>query len=684
MSEETKDMEYLRSNVLFFNSSSKDPKVRSTLENIIKKIERLGIKIEKGTSAHLTLDTGSTPDMARVGAIIFNSQNAHDAAGIRTLLKSNPHAHLFCIYGEDGEIATKTDNNGNISVYPIDEMTPRELAANISRKLVSITTLKQGYVLFFDPKNLFEKDREVLSSKGICFDTATTHAEFETKIRFHQERMDAVIIDADDRAPNLIHAARDANVQTISVVDEDRIQRKEIQDSDYVVIKKRKKFNSDQLRLFIEKCIVPQRRLEEHMAEIPSLEKTTTLGRLIYIMGPALSGKTTLSKNSLFLGGEDIQFSPKHSTRPLRINEKQGSDIISVDIQEFNRLKDSGEFFYVFEYRGNKYGVHKSVPDYLRAGKNVIQINPDFQQLAAFDKKIKEEFKQEGMVMPVLIFAGKKTLEERLELLDAPEDEIELRRSMLDSELELFDLNQSEFKYRFFSHNTQDPVDLTNRLRTTIQWEEANPGLSYEQTHKEYVNRVLKILTNRDLAGLVINNIRINVSEAEIKEFCSSHAKEKLPEDIFKNTFPLEVKYFVEPNHGRIGLYILDNKRLDPMERRIILDLLNYRLSKHGIKPKAISTWSAYHKESIFGLSKAVNGELCDGACYSLTDEDVLHPKDSQPFMISVGFAKECEGKIEIRNMKDKEIFELTDKIKPTAVTDYEFMRAVRRYKRNN
>ncbi|MBN1644650.1 hypothetical protein JW851_01240 [Candidatus Woesearchaeota archaeon] len=668
------------SKVIFFDSSSKDSSARTTLDKIIKKIEQRGFQIESGVDIDLSLDKSNTPDIAQIAAIILNSQNAHDIARMKTMLKKYSHAHIFCIHDEK-EIPEKAGFDGNLSIYNIQALTPKEIFTDISRKLTSLTTLKQGYILFFDSKEIFSSDRDKLSRKGICVDSATSHEELETKIRFNQSKINAVVIDEDSRAINLLHAAKEASAKTIIVVSGDKLARKEYQETDYIVLKDEKnKFNSDQLQIFIDKCVVPRIQATETEVEVAPLKRKSAFGMLVYIMGSSFSGKSTLSKNSLYLGGEDIQFIPKHSTRPLRVNEIQGADIISVSIKEFNELLKQKEFFHTFVYRMHDYGVCKSVIDYLRTGKNVIQINPDFKQLDSFGEKIAKEFNQ-NMIMPSLIFADKKTLEERAENLNAPEDEIELRKSMLDSELELFESNYSLFKYRFFTHNIQDPVELTKRLMSAIKWEEANPGLSYEQTHENYVNRVLKILTDRELSELAKNNLSIHITGKEIKEFCANYLQEEISKDIFSRTFPLEVKYAKEPNYGRIGLYILDKKRLDPMKRRLILNLLNYRLNKNGVRPKEISAWGGYHNDSIFGLAKAINGELCDGACYSLTDEYCLHPENHSPFMISVGFAKECTGKMEIIGMKKDEIFNLTNEIKPAVISDYEFIRAVRKYK---
>ncbi|MBW2969122.1 hypothetical protein KY314_03325, partial [Candidatus Woesearchaeota archaeon] len=78
------------------------------------------------------------------------------------------------------------------------------------------------------------------------------------------------------------------------------------------------------------------------------------------------------------------------------------------------------------------------------------------------------------------------------------------------------------------------------------------------------------------------------------------------------------------------------------------------------------------------------SGEICDGACYALTDENSLYPQDYSPVAVSLGFAKVCNGDLSLRNMNLKEIQELSKRLKPKNITDFEFVRAVRKYNPNN
>ena len=684
MNEEKKILQNFSSKVLFFDSSSRASAQTKTLDSIINRIEKKGFQIMNGNSSHLALNISENPIASEIAAIILYTANAHDAAGARTLIKNYPHAHIFCLCNNKQKTGINVKNNGNLSTYILEEMTPGEIYSDIKNKLMNLTSLKYGNILFFDPNEIFNSDIEALLKKGICIDSAKSHEELETKIEFHQAKIDAVVIDADKRADNLIKAAQNVNSQIIAVAPADWLHKNEIQKADYTIIKDKKGFNHTQLQICVEKCVVPRVQIKESATEPNPLKREMSLGYVIYIMGSSLSGKTTRGKNLPYIAKtrEYIQFAPKHSTRPLRKTEEQGADIISIDLKEFNELSKNKEFFYEFVYRGHKYGVHQSVIDNLRKGKHTIQINPCFDQLETFKKEIKKEFNND-LVMPIVILTDKGTLEERLEESEETEEEKALRKSNLDEELDLFDKNISAFKYRLFSHNSQDPVDATKRIADVIQWEEAHPNLSYQETHLKYVNRVIHALTGRNIDELPKNNLLININKADIDEYCEK-AEITHYNPLIKRKFPLALKYTGVPHHGRISLYIIDNKRLNPMNRRTILNIINYVLDKSDVHPKAISKWSSYHKESIFGLIQAESGEICDGACYALTDENSLYPQDYSPVAVSLGFAKVCNGDLSLRNMNLKEIQELSKRLKPKNITDFEFVRAVRKYNPNN
>ncbi len=123
---------------------------------------------------------------------------------------------------------------------------------------------------------------------------------------------------------------------------------------------------------------------------------------LIVISGPSGSGKGTLCE-LLRKALPNISYSVSVTTRPPRINEKDGVDYFFVTEEEFKRMLEKGELLEWAEVYGHYYGTPRfAVENALRSGKDVL-LEIDIQGAL----KIKEIFPD-----ALLIFIKPPSIEE--------------------------------------------------------------------------------------------------------------------------------------------------------------------------------------------------------------------------------------------------------------------------------
>jgi guanylate kinase len=96
-------------------------------------------------------------------------------------------------------------------------------------------------------------------------------------------------------------------------------------------------------------------------------------GKLIIFSAPSGSGKTTIVKH-LLSKDLNLAFSISATSRPPRINEKDGVDYYFLDQDTFKKRVQNGDFLEWEEvYSGTCYGTLKSeVARLMKAGKNVV------------------------------------------------------------------------------------------------------------------------------------------------------------------------------------------------------------------------------------------------------------------------------------------------------------------------
>ena len=97
-----------------------------------------------------------------------------------------------------------------------------------------------------------------------------------------------------------------------------------------------------------------------------------TAPRLFVLAAPSGAGKTTLV-HALTRNHPELRFSISYTTRPQRRNEANGVDYLFVDVEEFERLRESDALLESATVFDNFYGTSREqVASNLADGHNVI------------------------------------------------------------------------------------------------------------------------------------------------------------------------------------------------------------------------------------------------------------------------------------------------------------------------
>ena len=103
-----------------------------------------------------------------------------------------------------------------------------------------------------------------------------------------------------------------------------------------------------------------------------SVAAPTRRGSLFVIAAPSGAGKTSLVK-AVLARDPSLRVSVSHTTRKQRPTEVPGRDYNFVDVEEFKRLRDAGEFLEHAQVFDNFYGTGRAQVEALRnAGHDVI------------------------------------------------------------------------------------------------------------------------------------------------------------------------------------------------------------------------------------------------------------------------------------------------------------------------
>jgi guanylate kinase len=96
-------------------------------------------------------------------------------------------------------------------------------------------------------------------------------------------------------------------------------------------------------------------------------------GQLVVVSGPSGCGKSTIIRSALERADLGIQLSVSATTRARRTGETQGIHYYFMDVDQFEAMRDRGEFLEWAEYNERYYGT-PAIPVYqaLAAGRSVL------------------------------------------------------------------------------------------------------------------------------------------------------------------------------------------------------------------------------------------------------------------------------------------------------------------------
>lgn len=159
---------------------------------------------------------------------------------------------------------------------------------------------------------------------------------------------------------------------------------------------------------------------------------------LVFIISaPSGSGKSTLVKR-LLESDPLLDFSTSVTTRRPRAGEVDGESYFFINIEEFGRLRDSGELLEWAEVFGNYYGTSRAVLERARQRGHDLILDIDVQGAAQLKEKLP------GAVSVFILPPSRKELEARLRNRSSDPDEV-IQRRLRDASREV--RNYKEYDY---------------------------------------------------------------------------------------------------------------------------------------------------------------------------------------------------------------------------------------------
>jgi guanylate kinase len=101
-------------------------------------------------------------------------------------------------------------------------------------------------------------------------------------------------------------------------------------------------------------------------------------GSLFVIAAPSGAGKTSLVK-AVLERDPSLRVSVSHTTRKPRPHEVDGTDYHFIDVDEFKRLRDAGEFLEHAQVFDNFYGTGRAQVEALRSAGHDVILEIDWQ-----------------------------------------------------------------------------------------------------------------------------------------------------------------------------------------------------------------------------------------------------------------------------------------------------------------
>lgn len=159
---------------------------------------------------------------------------------------------------------------------------------------------------------------------------------------------------------------------------------------------------------------------------------------LVFIISaPSGSGKSTLVKR-LMESDPLLDFSTSVTTRSPRAGEIDGESYQFVTVDEFLRLKDSGELLEWAEVFGNFYGTARAVLEKARRRGHDLILDIDVQGAGQLREKLP------GAVTVFILPPSRKELEARLRNRSSDPDEV-IERRLKDASREVRNYKQYDY-----------------------------------------------------------------------------------------------------------------------------------------------------------------------------------------------------------------------------------------------
>lgn len=159
---------------------------------------------------------------------------------------------------------------------------------------------------------------------------------------------------------------------------------------------------------------------------------------LVFIISaPSGSGKSTLVKR-LMESDPLLAFSTSVTTRQPRAGEIDGESYRFLSVEQFLRLRDSGELLEWAEVFGNYYGTARSVLDKARDRNQDLILDIDVQGAAQLREKLPEA------VTVFILPPSRKELEARLRNRSSDPDEV-IERRLRDASREVRNYEQYDY-----------------------------------------------------------------------------------------------------------------------------------------------------------------------------------------------------------------------------------------------
>jgi guanylate kinase len=112
-------------------------------------------------------------------------------------------------------------------------------------------------------------------------------------------------------------------------------------------------------------------------------------GQLFIISAPSGSGKSTLV-NEVRNSVPGLEFSVSYTTRPPRGSETNGREYFYVNREEFERMRDHGEFLEYADVFGNYYGTARRFLDEAMSRGNDLLLDIDVQGAEQVQQRMPE------------------------------------------------------------------------------------------------------------------------------------------------------------------------------------------------------------------------------------------------------------------------------------------------------